>query len=318
MQKIKLFMAFLVFFCNFMYPQIDTSIHFPLATGNYWEYHTYSETYVVNNYVTVVGDTLMDNGKTYRKLKVVDGDKNTYYSTGYMYFRVVDNYYVYKYISDTSCSEREFLIFNLAAPVKTFWELCGYFSHASVDKRYYGLHSVFLDYDMGGQLYERKYFSTVVIRNKSGRIDTIWSPIQGTLTEYFFVSGIGIIRQTLGSAYPDLVLTGAIINGIKYGPITGIKDNKNSNELYSMVDVGVNPNPFNGQTNIKVYNNKLQHVELSIYDILGRQVISLYKGDLEKGNYNFQFNSSGLSSGTYLVCLRTPLLIKTYKMLNLK
>jgi hypothetical protein len=303
--------------CQFVLGQIDTSIHFPLATGNYWEYNSKSPSYDQSNYVTVIGDATMDNGKTYRQLKEVYRYQNTF-STSYTYLRIVDNYFVFKYINDTSCAEKELLLFNLAAPVKTFWDLCGRMGHFSGDKRCYGLYSINNDYSLNGCLYERKYFTTVILRNTDGFHDTLWSPIQGTLIEYFFVTGIGITLETTGSMYPDLVLTGAIINGKKYGTITGVYERKANNLVNSRIEIGANPNPFNGQTNIKISNNIFQQVELSIYDILGRKITSLYKGNLGKGTYNFQFNSSGLSSGAYLVCLRTPFLLKTQKIINLK
>lgn len=65
------------------------------------------------------------------------------------------------------------------------------------------------------------------------------------------------------------------------------------------------PNPFNNQTVIRFYVPENLHVDISIYDLLGRKVVNLLNGNLQRGEYALNFDSQGLSSGTYLYTLQT-------------
>ncbi|MFQ3599045.1 MAG: T9SS type A sorting domain-containing protein, partial [Chloroherpetonaceae bacterium] len=41
------------------------------------------------------------------------------------------------------------------------------------------------------------------------------------------------------------------------------------------------------------------NVSLKIYDVLGKEVVTLVNGRQEAGTYNFNFNASNLASGIY-------------------
>ncbi len=65
------------------------------------------------------------------------------------------------------------------------------------------------------------------------------------------------------------------------------------------------PNPFNPTTNIsytipKNERNETLKVKLSIYDILGRQVVTLVDNEQKAGFYNVVWNASNLASGMYI------------------
>jgi len=60
------------------------------------------------------------------------------------------------------------------------------------------------------------------------------------------------------------------------------------------------PNPFTSNTNIS-YNLKYDtEVELSIFDLTGRKIETVYKGKQSQGPQNFNFETSKLSVGTYI------------------
>jgi len=65
------------------------------------------------------------------------------------------------------------------------------------------------------------------------------------------------------------------------------------------------PNPFNPSTNIKYQIPKSGHVTLKIYDILGKEVISLINKEQPAGSYEITFNASNLTSGIYFYRLTT-------------
>jgi len=60
------------------------------------------------------------------------------------------------------------------------------------------------------------------------------------------------------------------------------------------------PNPFNPSTTIKFSLPEASQVSLKIFDMLGREVVTLVNEELSAGNYNYQWNGSRLASGVYL------------------
>jgi len=63
------------------------------------------------------------------------------------------------------------------------------------------------------------------------------------------------------------------------------------------------PNPFNPTTQIKYSVPKNSFITLKVYNILGQEVRTLFKGYQQRGNYNVIFDGNGLASGVYLYCL---------------
>jgi len=84
------------------------------------------------------------------------------------------------------------------------------------------------------------------------------------------------------------------------------------------------PNPFNPSTTIKysiptsVGKGHASSVRLSIYDVLGREVVTLINEQQPSGNYEVIFNASNLSSGIYYYQLKSGDFIKTKKMVLLR
>lgn len=60
------------------------------------------------------------------------------------------------------------------------------------------------------------------------------------------------------------------------------------------------PNPFNPTTRIKYSIAKGNHVNLSIYNMLGQKVTTLVDENKPAGSYSVTFNGSGLASGIYI------------------
>ncbi|MBZ0199598.1 MAG: T9SS type A sorting domain-containing protein [Ignavibacteriaceae bacterium] len=60
------------------------------------------------------------------------------------------------------------------------------------------------------------------------------------------------------------------------------------------------PNPFNPVTTIRFEVPYTQHIELKIFDILGREVKTLFNNIAPKGIVTVDFNASGLTSGVYV------------------
>jgi hypothetical protein len=65
------------------------------------------------------------------------------------------------------------------------------------------------------------------------------------------------------------------------------------------------PNPFNPSTIINFQIPEKTNVSLRVYDILGREVMTLLNEVKEPGIYNITFNAAGFSSGVYIYKLST-------------
>jgi hypothetical protein len=102
------------------------------------------------------------------------------------------------------------------------------------------------------------------------------------------------------------------------GPITYVGINNISSEIPNSFKLYQNyPNPFNPVTTIKIDLPKASRIKLIIFDILGRE---LHKEEeyLRTGSYEFKWDASMYSSGTYFYRFITNEHMETKKMLLIK
>lgn len=59
------------------------------------------------------------------------------------------------------------------------------------------------------------------------------------------------------------------------------------------------PNPFSDETTIRFSLTNRQNVQLEIFDVLGRKIVTLIEGSLSEGIYTEQFNGRDYASGIY-------------------
>jgi len=113
---------------------------------------------------------------------------------------------------------------------------------------------------------------------------------------------------------------GAIINGIIYGDTSlvvsiGSEEKSIANEF----KLGQNyPNPFNPTTNIEFNIPKTIKVSIAVFDILGRNIITLLDEEMAPGEYTIPFDASNLGSGIYFYVLKTNNFIQSRKMVLIK
>jgi hypothetical protein len=65
------------------------------------------------------------------------------------------------------------------------------------------------------------------------------------------------------------------------------------------------PNPFNPNTTIKVSVPRLSDALITIYDINGRLVKTIYNGNLKPGFHEFKWKVNKIPSGTYFIKFQT-------------
>lgn len=78
------------------------------------------------------------------------------------------------------------------------------------------------------------------------------------------------------------------------------------------------PNPFNPSTKISWQSPVSAHQTLKIFDVLGNEVATLVDEYRGAGNYEIDFNASGLASGMYLYKLQAGSFVETKKMILLR
>ena len=106
-------------------------------------------------------------------------------------------------------------------------------------------------------------------------------------------------------------------NGV-YGDVTltGVNKNKTVPDKYSLFQNY--PNPFNPTTTIKYEIPKSANVSLKVFDILGREVVTLLNEYLSAGTYEAIWNANEYTSGVYFYKLQANNYSETKKLLLIK
>ena len=78
------------------------------------------------------------------------------------------------------------------------------------------------------------------------------------------------------------------------------------------------PNPFNCEVTIQFLLPCHQHVRLDIFNILGQHIDTIIDHPMTAGRHNFLWNARGMSSGSYLVQLKTSSFTQHQKIKFLK
>jgi photosystem II stability/assembly factor-like uncharacterized protein len=140
-------------------------------------------------------------------------------------------------------------------------------------------------------------------------MDTVFSAQNG------FTSMNSIAKDKDGNIW---IATGGLGGGlVTTAPsVTGII--KNNLELNSFQLEQNYPNPFNPSTNIGFTINKHGYVTLKLFDVLGRVVKEIFKGEITAGKHNIHFNAGSLASGIYFYSLQVNDQFTCRKMTLLK
>ncbi len=121
---------------------------------------------------------------------------------------------------------------------------------------------------------------------------------------------------TIGVTIRDTLFTGAYASkAVEY---TGQKIAADS-QLPTSYGLEQNyPNPFNPTTEIKYQLPEAAHVRLTIYNILGQEVVRLVDTQQALGFYSVKFDASRFASGTYIYRLEAGDFIETKRMVLIK
>ena len=123
------------------------------------------------------------------------------------------------------------------------------------------------------------------------------------------------VGETLKSVYKTFYDFG--------GTVTSIEEIKNEVPVTFKLNQNY-PNPFNPETKIEYSVTGNQHVNLTVFDVLGREITTLVNKEQNAGTYHVVFNTQQmmskqhLTSGVYFYQLRAGELIQTKKMILLR
>ncbi len=146
--------------------------------------------------------------------------------------------------------------------------------------------------------------------------DTVWiAPGQWIVQDIIPSTTIDLSLINLGLHY----LPGS--KQVLVSPITsGVKEKQRNVDNFKLYQNY--PNPFNPSTKIKYSLSENTNVKLTIYDLLGNEIVTLVNKNQIAGNYEVEFNPSliqnGLSSGVYVYRIRTGISTLTKKLIYLK
>ncbi|MCH8013079.1 MAG: T9SS type A sorting domain-containing protein [Candidatus Marinimicrobia bacterium] len=150
---------------------------------------------------------------------------------------------------------------------------------------------------------------------------------------YVTTDGDSVIFDTTGIGYPTVDLDrNRIFSSVTHFSSLAIKgetgtivstdnDQPSLPEGYALLQNY--PNPFNPVTTIEFSLSEIQNVRINVYDILGREIMSLTDRKYEAGTHRITWNGKNhsgqsVSSGIYLYRIDTGKFIKTRKMLLLR
>lgn len=277
MKKIFLTVSLLLFLFSSSHAQQTVKFYYPLNDGDIFQYHfDFGSTFVGTHTRTVIGDTLMPNGKTYKKL---ESDFIGFFSP--QEIRVANGDSVFRYYGPN-----ERLLFPLNLDVGLTWPI-DQFAFQEIR----AIRDTIL-WDNSFQYAEVATFSSI-------DSTLIWT------IDFLFADTLGVIYDPVEGGQEQL--TGAIINGKQYGTITSVK----SKELSQQEFIATNyPNPFNHSTRISYALNSPARVKIHILNILGKEVQSFDRGMQQAGSYTNLWqgdNHEGaiVSSGLYFYLIKS-------------
>lgn len=102
------------------------------------------------------------------------------------------------------------------------------------------------------------------------------------------------------------------------GGVVAVDEDENT-ELPKQFELKQNyPNPFNPTTTIEFSIPAATQVSVKIYDLLGKEVATLFNGNKPAGKYKVNWNANGAASGIYFYKIETPNYTQTKKMVLMK
>ena len=125
-------------------------------------------------------------------------------------------------------------------------------------------------------------------------------------------SGTSVERKTYGPYYDyDVRFGNEYVYRLKMTDKDGTSDYSEERVVTmrgegGMLEViSVGPNPVKAESVLKLNSSEVQELSVELYDVVGNQVSTLYRGNSIIGVQEIKINSNGLSSGVYNIVIRS-------------
>ncbi len=129
-----------------------------------------------------------------------------------------------------------------------------------------------------------------------------------TYTEFEWMKGVFTENNGFYAVAPTL--------SADVGPLAVMEDGTPSPYNFSLDKAY--PNPFNASTNVGFEISKRGWTKLALYDVSGRQVMTVAEGNMNPGHYNYVVDAASLSAGVYILRLEADTRVKSQKLVLMK
>jgi len=134
-----------------------------------------------------------------------------------------------------------------------------------------------------------------------------WAPTLDQAGKSYTVS-VQVSDGTLTTTTTGIITASATITGVE--DLGGVPTEFSLMQNY--------PNPFNPTTSIRFALPSESQVKLTVFNMLGQEVASLFQGTLAAGNHKVDFDASKLTSGMYIYRIEAGSFVSVKKMLLMK
>ena len=178
-----------------------------------------------------------------------------------------------------------------------------FFAAADVATNYNALDSLIMYADT---LHENKYTTGSWSNFSAALASAVTAKTQNYSASVSADTTLGLAKNNLHAAIEGLVMisTGIDVVDGKISKVFALSQNY--------------PNPFNPTTEISYQLPVSSKVSIKVYDMLGREVVTLFAGERQAGNYTVSFNGAGFASGVYIYQMKAGNFVETRKLVLLK
>jgi len=147
-------------------------------------------------------------------------------------------------------------------------------------------------------------------KNVGNVSDILIDGLTTNMNYYYRVKAYNSVGESDYSNIMEVTLTPDIYDVTGINKVNGIPTNFELSQNY--------PNPFNPTTKIQFSLAKEVNVKLSVYNVLGKEVMKLVDRKLSASIYSVNFNANNLPSGIYFYRIIAGDYVQTKKMLLMK
>ena len=272
----------------------------PIEIGNVWNYR--NGYFQPERKISLI-DTLDIEGHKYYLMKYTTSSG---YTEAYQYVRLrEDGFYVSRVLDSllTFFPNEDYLYYKQNAQIGDTWA-----QSSKWNNTYY--HLILNTIEIAS--FWGSYIPVKIVEVTDSSLTRYWE---------YWSDEFGLVQQQngdLGSGGWSL-LWGCYVNGTRYGDTVLVSiDEKEPAQPTNFKLYQNYPTPFNPVTNIVYQIKESGLVQIKVYNILGKEIITLANEEKSAGKYLVNFYTSNLPSGVYFYTLRINDYTANKKMIVLK